>query len=175
MEQALASFAKIREQQTEYFEKVKEVAVEVSEKIHKDDQAAKPKDNPYLQALKNLELANKRFEQVDDGTGTMQEESQGFDDFDDEDEDEHKLSEDAKIKIYADKETVVNAATASNDSHNGILDDVEDALKESVNVEQKEVIAVIRRDEIKRSRSRLAEITKFIDAQKSDVLNVVIL
>lgn len=175
MEQAMASFAKIREQQLEYFEKVKEVAVEVSEKIHKDDQAAKPKDNPYLQALKNLEIANKRAETIDDGTGGMQEESNGFDDFDDEDEDEHKLSEDAKIKIYADKETVVNAATASNDSHTGILDDVEDALKESVNVEQTSCVDKIRKAEIRRSRSRLAEITKFIDAQKNDVLNVVIL
>ena len=129
----------------------------------------------HLQALKNLELANKRAEAIDDGTGGMQEESNGFDDFDDEDEEEHKLSEDAKIKIYADKETVVNAATASNDTHNGVLDDVEDALKESVNIEQNSVIEKIRKAEIKRSRSRLAEITKFIDAQKNDVLNVVIL
>lgn len=169
MEQSIASFAKFRELQTEYFERVKEVAVEASEKIARgDDQAARPKDNPYTQAMLALTASLKQGDE-NEQNGAENE----FDDFDDDDEDMFKLTEDAKIKIYADKETVTNAATASSDQHNAVIDLVEDALKESVDKELSEILNRLETSESKRNRSRLAEITKFINTQKNDVMNVV--
>merc|ERR1711981_64875 len=96
------------------------------------------------------------------------------DDQDDEDK-QYKLTEDTKIKIYADKETVTNAATASNDFHNNVIDEIEDAIKQSLDAEMNEIISSVKGAETLRNRSRLAEVTKFYECQKQDVVNVVIL
>ena len=167
VEQLLASFALFREIQTDYFENVKEIASEALDKIARsnDDTAAKLKDDPYKQALLDLEKANRVLsgetdDNLDDGMDL---------ELDDDEEEIPKLSEDAKIKIYADKETVSAATTASNDCHTTAIDNVEDAIKESLENEISSVIENIKAEEAKRNRKRLAEVTKFIKAQRADV------
>lgn len=120
-------------------------------------------------ALIDLEKANKQLSGIID-------DDLGEDDFDlDDDEDnKYQLSEDAKIKIYADKETVSGATTQSNDVHNGAIDMIEDAMKESLDAEINSVIENVKTEEARRNRSRLAEITKFIKVQRADIEHVYI-
>jgi len=91
IEQLLASFALFREIQTDYFENCKEIASEALDKIARsnDDTAAKLKDDPYKQAILDLEKANRILsgendDNLDDGMDLK---------LDDEDEEIPKLSD----------------------------------------------------------------------------------
>ena len=139
-EQITTSFVQFREFQTEYFEKIKEIAVEASISIAKgDDSAVKFKENPLGIGLA---LIQKQLHMLDAGDEDEVDEDLGYDD---EDEIEEKLSEDAKIKTFVDKETVTVAATNSNDIHTNAIDLLEDEVRTGLEEEQQRITNQIKR------------------------------
>jgi len=75
---------------------------------------------------------------------------------------EEDLSDDLRL-LFVDKDTIMNAVSASHDTHLLKIDNKEDDMVTRANTVMQTILENIHNDEIKRNRDRISEINNLID------------
>lgn len=83
---------------------------------------------------------------------------------------EEEMSEDVRV-LFVDKDTIVNAVSASHDAHTFRIDNKEDDIVTRANTYVQTLVEKIHSDEIKRNRSRVTEINTLLDHYREELEN----
>ncbi|KAE8578800.1 hypothetical protein XENTR_v10023778 [Xenopus tropicalis] len=82
-----------------------------------------------------------------------------------------EITDDIRM-IFVDKDTVINAVSASHDIHLLKIDNREDELVTKMNTWANNLIQKVQKDEIQRNRNRILEITTYIDHLRDELDNL---
>jgi len=83
---------------------------------------------------------------------------------------EEEMNDDVRV-LFVDKDTIVNAVSASHDAHTFRIDNKEDDIVTRSNTRVQTLIEMIHADEIKRNRTRVNEINTLLDHYRDEIEN----
>ncbi|KAM8960281.1 dynein regulatory complex subunit 3 [Pelodytes ibericus] len=81
------------------------------------------------------------------------------------------LSDDLRV-LFVDKDTIINAVSASHDIHLLKIDNREDELVTKMNSWSSNLIKTVQRDELQRNRKRVTEINTYVDHLRDELDNL---
>ncbi|XP_053327535.1 dynein regulatory complex subunit 3 [Spea bombifrons] len=81
------------------------------------------------------------------------------------------MSDDVRT-LFVDKDTILNAVSASHDSHLLKIDNREDELVTKINSWSSSIIKKVHADELRRNRQRVTEINKYVDHLRDELDNL---
>ncbi|OCT64478.1 dynein regulatory complex subunit 3 [Xenopus laevis] len=84
---------------------------------------------------------------------------------------EDEITDDLRM-IFVDKDTVINAVSASHDTHLLKIDNREDELVTKINTWANTLIQTVQKEETERNRKRILEITTYIDHLRDELDNL---